>query len=154
MSLEYRKNVAAIILNDQGELLVCKRSDQYKAWQLPQGGIEENELAEEAIIREIEEELGTTKPAKILAKLPTTICYDWPPTEHHRGHKGQEQTYFLMHLAEGETIDLHSAATKEFEDYKWVGINEFLNLISGFKAEAYKQAISEFKKIFPNLIKE
>jgi len=51
--------VAAFILNDTGELLVCKRGKEPAkgTLDLPGGFVDDNESAEQAIVREIAEEL-------------------------------------------------------------------------------------------------
>ena len=55
--LPYRQNVAIVVVNREGLILACRRSDAYQAWQLPQGGIEAGEEPEEAMWRELEEEI-------------------------------------------------------------------------------------------------
>ena len=53
----FRLNVGIVICNPKGQLLWAKRIGQ-SSWQFPQGGIKENESAEEALYRELEEEVG------------------------------------------------------------------------------------------------
>ena len=60
MSDKYRKCVGIMILNDQKEILVGRRLDHPSGfWQMPQGGIDKNEIPEEAVWREMMEEIGT-----------------------------------------------------------------------------------------------
>ena len=73
----YRKNVAAIIINKNKKVLLAERSDFPNAFQFPQGGIDESESEEEAILRELKEELGTNK-FKIVHKSDKTYKYDFP----------------------------------------------------------------------------
>lgn len=144
MSKEYRKNVAAIIVNSQGLVLVCERSDVDGAWQLPQGGMDDGESTRETLLRELAEEIGTAD-VEILDELPFPIRYDWPEHLHNRGHCGQEQYYFLVSLNDESAINLEAHVEHiEFQSYEWISPEEFASRISGFKAEAYKKAMNEF----------
>ena len=53
----YRSNVGIILRNADGRLLWARRVGQ-DAWQFPQGGIAETETPEEAMYRELHEEIG------------------------------------------------------------------------------------------------
>ena len=147
---KYRKNVAAFILNDDGKLLICLRSDKFKTWQLPQGGIDEGETPREALYRELLEEIGTNN-IDIIHELEDRIRYDWPEHLHTKKHVGQEQVYFLVKL--NSKIDLEAASSKEFIEAKWIDSKTFSELDCGFKTEAYNTALSKLLKLFPNLIK-
>ena len=56
----YRKNVAMVVFNDKQEVLICKRKGT-ENWQFPQGGIDGNEFIEDAMYRELYEEVGLKK---------------------------------------------------------------------------------------------
>ena len=103
------------------------------------------------MLRELEEEIGTSK-VEVLGQLPSSITYDWPEKEYHRGYRGQEQYYFLTRLEQGVDIDLSQATTEEFDMFCWMELNEFLDQILGFKSEAYKSALSQFQQMFPGTI--
>lgn len=151
MSKNYRKNVAVIIVNEEGLLLACQRSDVRGAWQFVQGGIEPGESDEEAMLRELEEEIGTNH-VEIVAKLSEKIRYDWPEALHDRGYHGQEQQYFLVRMRDVTKLSLERATANEFSQTEWVTVSEFLARIDGFKAVAYRQALEEFQKLHPDLI--
>lgn len=149
---KYRRNVAAVVINQQGQLLSCKRlqknskwSGVASPWQLPQGGIDEGEDETMALYRELYEETGI-KNFTILDKLEETIKYDWPEELHTSLHCGQEQFFFLVRIAPNETINLTILKEPEFEEYQWVKIDDFLNTISGFKAQSYRVALELFRK--------
>jgi putative (di)nucleoside polyphosphate hydrolase len=146
---KYRPNVAAIIVNDNGKILACHRADMEGIWQVPQGGINKTETAEEALLRELEEEIGT-KEVDIIWKLPETLRYDWYEKNRNLGFDGQEQTYFLVRLHENAVINLNKS-NPEFNKYKWMPTNEFLSCLSEFKKEVYTTAIKKMKDKFPNL---
>ena len=147
----YRKNVAVFVINDRGELLACHRSDVSGAWQIPQGGIDEGEELEQAMRRELEEEIGTSE-VEIIQQLPEAIRYDWPAHLHDRGFLGQEQFYFLVRLSPTATIKLNNHHTEEFDQTEWISSADFLRRISGFKAEAYKRALGELARLAPGTI--
>ena len=147
----YRKNVAAIILNNDNCLLACHRADKKGVWQLPQGGIDEGEEPKETLFRELQEEIGTAE-VEVIAQLEKSIKYDWPPHLYSRGFHGQEQVYFLLRIKEGAKINLKLHHQIEFDKYQWMSISEFINIIYGFKAEAYKSALNQFAKLYPHYI--
>lgn len=144
-NLKYRKNVAALILNEHKQILVCERSDIPGAWQVPQGGIDEGETPEETLKRELLEETGISE-FKLLGALDKPINYDWPKSLHSRGYKGQEQYYFLIQIESSQEIKFDLDPDNiEFISFKWVEVSLFPELVSGFKKEAYLEAIEKFK---------
>ena len=146
----YRPNVAMIIVSsnypDVKEIFIAQRNDLLDIWQFPQGGIDSGEEVEEALFRELEEEIGTKK-AKIVAEYPEWISYDFPEriAKSMQPYKGQIQRYFLLRLKKSAIIDL---ATKhpEFISYKFVDVDEVLNLTAHFKKGVYATVIEYFKK--------
>ena len=146
----YRRNVAAFLLNDEGQILLCQRSDEYKTWQLPQGGVDAGENLEQALYRELKEEIGTNE-IKIIHMLENSICYDWPEHARKYGYVGQEQTYFLAKLL--GKVDFEKATDKEFTSSTWVDSEEFRLRVSGFKKDAYIKALNMLKDKFPETIK-
>ena len=94
----YRENVAAIIINKDKKVLMCEHAWIDGAWQLPQGGIEGDEKEEEAILRELNEEIGT-KNLKIIDKMDDKITYKFPYYLKEKYNiDGQEQKYFLLYF--------------------------------------------------------
>jgi putative (di)nucleoside polyphosphate hydrolase len=152
VELLYRPNVAIIIINEKGEILACHRSDVKGAWQFPQGGIEQNESLEDAMRRELREEIGTDE-VDIIGILPYRIKYDWPKELYKRGFRGQEQAYFLTKLRASAEVDLEQSEG-EFDRVEWIPAGEFIKRLSGFKVEAYREALDYFKGCFPNMISE
>jgi len=146
----YRPNVAMIIVSnnypDKKEIFIAKRNDLGDVWQFPQGGIDEGEEIQEALFRELEEEIGTHK-AKIVAQYPEWISYDFPPkiAKKMKPYKGQTQKYFLMKLKKSAKINLDTKHP-EFEDYKFVNVEEVLDLTASFKKPVYEKVIKYFIK--------
>ncbi|MEF3191047.1 MAG: RNA pyrophosphohydrolase [Campylobacterales bacterium] len=146
----YRPNVAAIILSprypERVEIFIGERSDIKDAWQFPQGGVDENESAREALLRELKEEIGTDN-VEILAEYPTWLTYDFPETVAAKMYPfdGQKQKYFLVRLKPGATIDIRTQ-TPEFAEFKFVEVSELFKFISHFKRPIYKKVLGYFQK--------
>lgn len=150
----YRQNVAIVVLNEFGEILTCERSDTPGAWQLPQGGIEPGESAEDAMWRELNEEIGTTE-VELLGALSKTIKYEWPANLFGRGYRGQEQYYFLVRLKQHAKLSIVGPGTSgEFGAWEWQTAANFFSRLKGFKAEAYKSGILSLAARFPGTVKE
>ena len=146
----YRPNVAMIILSSdypkKKEIFIAQRNDLVEVWQFPQGGIDEGEEVQEALFREMKEEIGTKK-AKIIAQYPEWISYDFPPkiAKKMKPYTGQKQRYFLLKLKKGAKINIDTK-NPEFSDYKFVKTKEILDLSASFKKDVYKKVIKYFKK--------
>lgn len=146
----YRPNVAMIIVSNnypqKKEIFIAKRNDLDDIWQFPQGGIDKGEEVHEALFRELEEEIGTHK-AKIVGEYPEWISYDFPPkiAKKMKPYKGQTQKYFLMKLRKSAEINL-ATQHPEFDDYKFVSVDEVLDITASFKKPVYEKVITYFMK--------
>jgi len=148
----YRPNVAAIVLSadypEKCEFMIARRKGMRKGWQFPQGGIDADESPEEALHRELREEIGTDR-VEIIAEYPEWISYDFPKTSRNPRRypfKGQRQKYFLVRLKEEAVIDLEAFEIPEFEEYKFVTMEELFRRITFFKRKVYRQVIDHFIK--------
>nr|WP_321266362.1 RNA pyrophosphohydrolase [uncultured Sulfurimonas sp.] len=145
----YRPNVAMIIVSNnypkKKEIFIAQRNDLSDIWQFPQGGIDKGEDAYEALYRELKEEIGTKK-VKVISEYPKWISYDFPTkiAKKMKPYKGQKQKYFLVKLKKSAKININTKHP-EFSDYKFVGVDEALNLSASFKQEVYKTVIKHFK---------
>ena len=142
-----------MILNNVKEILVGRRLDHPSGfWQMPQGGIDENENPEEAVWREMMEEIGTNK-AKLLKVSSQWINYDIPSETLKTlpwGHKyiGQTQKWFAFQFT-GEENDINvETVNPEFSEWKWTKINLIVDEIVPFKRDVYSTILKEFKDIF------
>jgi len=146
----YRPNVAMIIMSnnypDKKEIFLAQRNDLSDVWQFPQGGIDSGEDVQEALFRELKEEIGT-ESVTIVAEYPEWISYDFPPkiAKSMHPYTGQKQRYFLVKLNDDAVIDIQTEYP-EFSDYKFVGVKEVLSLSASFKKDVYKSVINYFKK--------
>lgn len=147
---KYRPNVAIIVLAPsypfECKVLVAQRSDIKGAWQFPQGGIDDGESPQEAMFRELEEEIGTNK-VEIIAQHPAWLEYDFPESVAKKMAPfcGQSQKYFLVRLKPGAKIDINTPKP-EFDDYKFVKIEELNSLVNHFKKDVYNKVINYFSE--------
>lgn len=152
ISKGYRENVAAIIINKDKKVLMCEHAWIDDAWQLPQGGIEEGESEEEALLRELYEEIGT-KSFKVIDKMDSKIKYQLPHYLKKKFHnKGQEQRYFLLYFyGKDEEFNFNNQEKPEFKSFEWVDYEEPPKRVIYFKKLAYHKAIEYFKDKVENL---
>lgn len=146
----YRPNVAAIVLSakypDKCEVFIASRTDVENAWQFPQGGIDKGETPEEALYRELEEEIGTSE-IEIIAQFPEWVSYEFPPAiaEKMQPYDGQIQMYYLVKLKKGAIVNINTKIP-EFSEYKFVPTKNIYEYITFFKRTVYKQVLKYFKK--------
>jgi putative (di)nucleoside polyphosphate hydrolase len=146
--LPYRQGVGIMLVNKEKKIFVGKRIDNRAAWQMPQGGVDQDENIVDAAKRELKEETGVSS-IKIIKKSDKIYTYDLPDYllgKIWKGRfKGQEQTWFLAQfLGEDDEINLDQK-NAEFKKWKWVNINELPDLIVPFKKELYQELVKEFK---------
>ena len=147
----YRPNVSAVILSskypEKCEFFIAHRCDIKDAWQFPQGGIDKGETPQEALIRELQEEIGYNN-VEIIAEFPRWISYDFPNVVSKKMYpfKGQTQKYFLVRLKEDSLIDLHAHESPEFEEYEFVSYEDLFKRVTYFKRKIYRQVIEHFRK--------
>ncbi len=147
---KYRPNVAAIILSPtyplECKLFIAKRNDMEDVWQFPQGGVDENEDAKKAILRELEEEIGT-KDVEFIATYPKWLKYDFPSKVAQKmyPYDGQNQKYFLLKLKPKARINLQTKHP-EFDAYKFVDLKEFFTMVKHFKRPIYVKVIKYFQE--------
>jgi len=144
----FRPNVGIIICDAQGRLLWAKRVGQ-SSWQFPQGGIDEGESAEQAMYRELHEELGLLPehvelmgvtrrwlryrlPTRFIRRRPGRVCI------------GQKQRWFALRLLADESMVRFDAAGKpEFDGFRWVEYWHPLREVVSFKRNVYRLALKE-----------
>ena len=144
----YRPNVGIMLLNPENRVFVGQRIDTPgEAWQMPQGGIDEDEEPRLAALRELKEEIGTDN-AEILAETRGWLRYDLPASVAGRlwggRYRGQRQKWFAMRFrGSDDEIDL-ATAHPEFSAWRWVAPAELPALIVPFKRPLYIALLEEF----------
>jgi len=155
-SLPYRPNVGAALFNRDGLVFVARRADFPNAegaaggWQLPQGGIDMNEEPRSAVLRELEEEIGTCR-AKIIGEHPDWLTYDLPPEligkALHGRWRGQRQRWFALRFTGVDAdIRLDLDPHPEFDAWRWVPLRELPGLAVDFKRPIYEILAASFER--------
>ncbi|HAT57273.1 MAG TPA: RNA pyrophosphohydrolase [Gammaproteobacteria bacterium] len=146
----FRLNVGIVICNPKGQLLWAKRIGQ-SSWQFPQGGIKENETAEDALYRELEEEVGLEQQHVCLLHQTEDWLRYRLPENYIRRHKdplciGQKQKWFLLGLESDENaIVLSKSGTPEFDDWRWVNYWYPVEQVIEFKRDVYRSALEQLQ---------
>jgi putative (di)nucleoside polyphosphate hydrolase len=142
----YRQNVAALILNEAGDLLVGERIKHPGAYQFPQGGVDQGEKPLQALYREIEEEIGIPRKAIEVLGHREGYRYRFPKAHRRWGiYDGQEQTYYLCRFLGPEQLIRLDLSKPEFRSYLWIRPEEFqLFWLPDFKRPVYREVLKDF----------
>lgn len=149
--LPWRPCVGMMLLNREGLVFTGRRHDSaVEAWQMPQGGIDPGESAEDAALRELAEEVGT-RDVRILDRLDEPLRYDLPDELLGRvwggRWRGQEQHWFAMRLeGDDSAIDI-ATGEPEFVAWRWTPVDELERLIVPFKREVYRRVVAAFRHL-------
>jgi putative (di)nucleoside polyphosphate hydrolase len=145
----FRPNVGIVLANDQGQVLWARRVGGRDAWQFPQGGINRGESPEQALYRELEEEVGLSpESVEVLGVTRGWLRYRLPKRFVRKGQKplciGQKQKWFLLRmLDEDNAVRLDLNDKPEFDHWQWVSYWYPLNQVISFKREVYRRAMKE-----------
>jgi putative (di)nucleoside polyphosphate hydrolase len=144
----FRANVGIVLLNAQGQVFWGRRIGM-SAWQFPQGGINADESVEQAMFRELREEVGL-EPAdvEIVACTRRWLRYRLPRRfiryDQHPLCIGQKQRWFMLRMVAGdERVNLAWAAEPEFDRWRWIGYWDSLRYVVPFKRGVYERALHE-----------
>lgn len=150
----FRPNVGIVLLNHKNLVFWGKRIRTH-SWQFPQGGIDRGESPEQAMFRELREEVGLqSEHVRVLARTRDWLRYEVPDRyirREARGHyKGQKQIWFLLQLV-GQDWDLNLRATShpEFDAWRWNNYWVPLDLVVDFKRGVYEMALTELSRYLP-----
>ena len=148
---DYRPNLGMMIINQKKEIFVGKRIDHpSNFWQMPQGGIDAQEIPSIAALREMDEEVGIKKnKVDLLTESKDWYYYSIPSdlakTLWKGKYKGQRQKWFLYKF-KGTEKDINiNTEHPEFSDYKWVTKDFLVPNIVPFKKKIYEKLLLEFK---------
>lgn len=146
----YRPNVGIVLLNARNQVFWGKRVSAH-SWQFPQGGIKQGESPEQAMYRELHEEVGLQpNHVRILGRTKDWLRYDvpeqWVKREWRGSYKGQKQIWYLLRLV-GRDCDVSLRATKhpEFDAWRWNTYWVPLEAVIEFKREVYRKALNELE---------
>jgi putative (di)nucleoside polyphosphate hydrolase len=147
----YRPNVGIILLNQRSEVFWGKRVRQH-SWQFPQGGIKHGESPEQAMYRELYEEVGLrTEHVRLVARTRDWLRYDvpeqWMRRELRGNYRGQKQIWFLLRLVARDCdVCLRRSEKPEFDAWRWHPYWVPLEAVVEFKRDVYQQALSELSR--------
>ena len=149
-----RIGVGIILLNHENKVFVGKRIDNPKNfWQMPQGGVNQNENFLQAAKRELEEETGI-KSVELVKELNEWLGYDLP--ENLLGkvlegkYRGQKQKWFIMKFVGKDNEINVKTKNPEFLDWKWIGVSELPSIAVSFKVDLYKKLKEELNFLNSN----
>ncbi len=148
----YRPNVGIILTNHASKLLWARRIGQ-NAWQFPQGGIHRDETPEQAMYRELEEEVGLeAEDVRIIGNTSGWLHYDLPShlvrRERTPLYIGQKQVWFMLRLLSDDArVRLDLSRKPEFDHWRWVDYWEPVAEVIEFKREVYIQALRELEPL-------
>jgi putative (di)nucleoside polyphosphate hydrolase len=147
----FRPNVGIILINARNEVFWGKRIGEH-SWQFPQGGIKYGETPEQAMFRELHEEVGLLpEHVRIVGRTRDWLRYEVPDKfirrEIRGQYRGQKQIWFLLRMV-GRDCDIHLRATEhpEFDAWRWSQYWVPLEAVIEFKREVYQLALSELSR--------
>ncbi len=144
----YRPNVGIILSNGERKLFWARRIGQ-DAWQFPQGGIRTDETPEEAMYRELTEEVGlSAEHVEIIGVTRGWLRYRLPKRLIRHNSKptciGQKQVWFMLRLlAEESKVRFDTTSMPEFDHWRWIDYWRPVKDVVHFKRGVYSQALQE-----------
>lgn len=144
----YRANVGIMLSNESGQLLWARRLGQ-DGWQFPQGGIQKDETPQQALFRELKEEVGLEADSvEVISSTGNWLRYDLPKNLQRPGSKpvcvGQKQIWFLLKLIVDESeIKLNCSDKPEFDHWCWIQPQLAAEQVIEFKRNVYRMALLE-----------
>src|SRR5690606_25550370 len=152
----FRPNVGIILLNQKNQVFWGKRIRSH-SWQFPQGGIDRGESPEQAMYRELHEEVGLhPEHVSIVARTRDWLRYEVPDRfirRDARGHyKGQKQIWYLLRLvAQDWHLNLRATSHPEFDAWRWNDYWVPLDVVVEFKRGVYEMALTELSRYLPRV---
>jgi putative (di)nucleoside polyphosphate hydrolase len=153
----YRPNVGIILVNRFNQVLWARRAG-HDGWQFPQGGVRQNETPDQALYRELYEEVGLGhEHVEIVARTRDWLRYDLPEPYLQRirrrgdnNFRGQKQLWYLLHLTASDSkVCLDASGKPEFDKWIWLDWWNALEQIVEFKREVYEVAMKELVRHLP-----
>ncbi len=152
----FRLNVGIILCNQERKVLWARRVGQ-QAWQFPQGGIRPNETPEQAMYRELKEEIGLDPGhVRLIGSTQNWLHYRLPKHMIRYGRKplciGQKQLWYILELlGDDSDIRLNLSGKPEFDGWRWVDYWFPLQQVVSFKREVYRSALSELEPLLQRI---
>jgi len=131
-NLPYRQGVVGIVVDDDDNFLLVQMVDYSDTdWRFPGGGVNVGEKLKDALLRELEEELGS-RNFEIVKKSSLLNQYEWPDTviisqfkKKKKVWRGQRQAQFLVKF-KGKRSEINPDSS-EIKRIEWVKYSELKN---------------------------
>ena len=148
----YRPNVGIILCNQDGQVFWARRTGE-DSWQFPQGGIQRDETPEQALYRELREEIGLQpEHVQVIGRTTRWLRYRIP--RRFLRHKrpglfvGQKQLWFLLRLVSSDQhVCLTACDKSEFDSWRWINHDDTVNQVISFKRVVYPRALQELSPL-------
>jgi len=152
----FRSNVGIVLMRGVGEVFLGRRARGRGGWQFPQGGIREGEELEQALFRELHEEIGLTREqVDVVGRTERWLSYRLPQRFiRYNSHPlciGQKQWWFLLRLKRDDArFEFDASAEPEFDHWRWAEYWEPIREVVYFKQAVYAEALSQLAPLaFP-----
>jgi len=149
----FRANVGIVLMH--GAQVFLGRRKGGKGWQFPQGGLRRGESLEQALYRELHEEIGVAQASvELIGQTERWLRYRLPPRYVRRKQQplctGQKQRWFLLRLKQEVSFDFGRTSEPEFDEARWVDFWEPVREVIYFKRPVYVRALTELASLaFP-----
>src|SRR5574337_537268 len=150
----FRPNVGIVLLNQKNQVFWGKRIRSH-SWQFPQGGIDRGKSPEQAMFRELQEEVGLLpEHVRVVARTRDWLRYEVPDRYVRRDargfYKGQKQIWFLLQLVGNDwNLNLRATSHPEFDAWRWNDYWVPLDVVVEFKRAVYQMALTELARFLP-----
>jgi putative (di)nucleoside polyphosphate hydrolase len=157
----YRPNVGVALFNVAGRVLIGRRfrDDGPEIilpgleWQMPQGGIDADEIPRDAAVRELWEETGAVS-VEYLGETDW-LTYEFPafdgsPSHRLAGFRGQRQKWFALRFTgnddEIDPLTSRNGQPAEFDQWRWERLDHVADLVVPFRREVYLMVARSFAR--------
>jgi putative (di)nucleoside polyphosphate hydrolase len=151
----FRAGAASVIYKDPTTICLFQRSvPPVGVWELQQGGIDSGESPEEALWRELKEEVGCdVSDFESVHEMPHWTIYQGLDSLSTATHDrlGQAHKWFFLKLKPGTEINLTKATHHEVSTYDWFTFEEIIERAPEYKKPVYQQVYSYFKHLTQSL---
>jgi putative (di)nucleoside polyphosphate hydrolase len=142
----FRANVGIILIRGNRDVFVGGRSGG-RGWQFPQGGIARGESPEQALFRELKEEIGLEEhDVEVVASTASWLRYRLP-IQYQRADRtciGQKQRWFMLRfVGEEQPFKFDTTDQPEFDRWRWIDYWSPVREVIYFKRAVYARALDE-----------